>query len=988
MSSSSSTSGVFDATRLFRAVADREAIYLVQDHERRMQRRRLLRHRQHQHQHDRNNDDDDETLSAGGLGSSSSSFGHPDPPRVQLFSTATSTTTTYAASADGASSSSASQQQLLLAFAYTKHFVYVQQQQSSNSDGYYLDGDESSSRPPTEEEVCRLPCCRDFPTDGGGSGGDQPDGGGGGVDDNENGGTRIRASEQQEEDDDDDDDRISCLAIVQLDDDDDDKKKQSGDNAVIRLAVVIGTERSRVYACELMLKPETTGSGRGDSCGRFRICSAAEADDEDDDGNVATAVNNLYEVFPPQDGGDNIDLGGRELTNRKYPFRPTGGVSSIRTFAGQRPTDNGKNQNGDNTFVWITYGDGTLLRVRAVAALFPSVWKRAAAANLSVDEYLVRSRRPRRRRSAGDDPEPAVLRCHVCIIDADGYDDHDGAGESDKNDNRKNTTVVPLPRSYPSPLASLPLEPWKVLPASSSASSECSSDENEEGAGDVDDNNTEPKRNPAVVEALVFGNSLNSNRNPTLTFYTSEVQFDLSDDHIGGSSFHPFFRSLSSASSHGAGRSGDGGNPVLGAVVGGTSAVVGGTKAIVGGVFNAFKWGIGAATGGNSSKAEKAVENSASKTVEESENTTAGRPLEETSDSAVDDKKDYINPTEVDKPAETACTPFPTLCHAPIPLVAGQELHDAPRQIESCSVDPDGLLAALSDSLGRVLLLDLETKQVIRMWKGYRDAVCSWIHGPGQSSSPLVLSAKQILYLVIYSRQRRVLDVWRVRHGPRVLSMVVERGAELVGPIQRTPSSHLASSFLLSSAIPGAPINLLELIRIDSVNEYQASVDTSLSSPVAGPARAIAQNKGHPSSSPYSKLAPSPREAALKLQHLRQLLSTSTVMFTSKDVYQALTEITSLVDLATALDLLACATVMDEKLGVDGSDFHKQVVAYCQKMLDGSAPRPGGGTVPNPNVALLEGKIEYHSKVSFSGFGFFTCASSLYHVSYFLPPVS
>jgi len=36
-------------------------------------------------------------------------------------------------------------------------------------------------------------------------------------------------------------------------------------------------------------------------------------------------------------------------------------------------------------------------------------------------------------------------------------------------------------------------------------------------------------------------------------------------------------------------------------------------------------------------------------------------------------------------------------------------------------------LAALTDSYGRVILLDLESCTIIRMWKGMRDAQCGWI---------------------------------------------------------------------------------------------------------------------------------------------------------------------------------------------------------------------------------------------------------------------
>eukprot|EP00957_Ditylum_brightwellii_P185733 14140625-Ditylum_brightwellii.AAC.1 len=62
-------------------------------------------------------------------------------------------------------------------------------------------------------------------------------------------------------------------------------------------------------------------------------------------------------------------------------------------------------------------------------------------------------------------------------------------------------------------------------------------------------------------------------------------------------------------------------------------------------------------------------------------------------------------------------------------------LLDPPRRFTSITVDPNGNLAAAADTLGRVLLIDLETKQVVRLWKGVREAVCFWIQLPRPRTS-------------------------------------------------------------------------------------------------------------------------------------------------------------------------------------------------------------------------------------------------------------
>ncbi|XP_038987549.1 rab3 GTPase-activating protein non-catalytic subunit-like isoform X2 [Phoenix dactylifera] len=54
-------------------------------------------------------------------------------------------------------------------------------------------------------------------------------------------------------------------------------------------------------------------------------------------------------------------------------------------------------------------------------------------------------------------------------------------------------------------------------------------------------------------------------------------------------------------------------------------------------------------------------------------------------------------------------------------------LKDPPRKGEKLTLSPGGTLAAITDSLGRILLLDTQALVVVRLWKGYRDACCLFI---------------------------------------------------------------------------------------------------------------------------------------------------------------------------------------------------------------------------------------------------------------------
>jgi hypothetical protein len=111
----------------------------------------------------------------------------------------------------------------------------------------------------------------------------------------------------------------------------------------------------------------------------------------------------------------------------------------------------------------------------------------------------------------------------------------------------------------------------------------------------------------------------------------------------------------------------------------------------------------------------------------------------------------------------------------------------------------------------------------------------------------------------------------------------------------------------------------------------------------------------------------SSRRATLRLQYLQQLLSASEVRYSKEDVRKALHEIKSLSDLATALDLLAKSSVLEDKLGVQGAELQRDAIAYCRDVLNNAIHRGFSGidvARSNPHVQLLSRKIEYHVQVS------------------------
>jgi Rab3 GTPase-activating protein regulatory subunit N-terminus/Rab3 GTPase-activating protein regulatory subunit C-terminus len=87
-----------------------------------------------------------------------------------------------------------------------------------------------------------------------------------------------------------------------------------------------------------------------------------------------------------------------------------------------------------------------------------------------------------------------------------------------------------------------------------------------------------------------------------------------------------------------------------------------------------------------------------------------------------------------------------------LPMRVLMAADDAPRIIESIEWSGDAL-AALTDSLGRVTLYDVYRMLAVRMWKGYRNARCAFV------------ADKQ---LAIYAPRRGLLEMWQLRHGPRL----------------------------------------------------------------------------------------------------------------------------------------------------------------------------------------------------------------------------
>jgi hypothetical protein len=288
--------------------------------------------------------------------------------------------------------------------------------------------------------------------------------------------------------------------------------------------------------------------------------------------------------------------------------------------------------------------------------------------------------------------------------------------------------------------------------------------------------------------------------------------------------------------------------------------------------------------------------------------------------------------------------PFPSLNLDPYKLYAGCEIHDAPRQVTQCTVEPEGELAAIADTLGRVSLVDLSTKQIVRMWKGFRDTTCYWMEIPRKTKVKDGQKAKT-LYLVIHSRQRRVVEIWRTRHGPKVMSIQVNREAQVISVREMSRIGYIACCYLAHSNVPLSKMNQIQ--RIDIEDDETVGITN------------LERNR-----QPRPTLTMVPSDAAARLNQLKQLLSDTNVECQSVDVFKASERIKSVEDLAVALDTLASTPTLERKMGVDGSTFQRLAISYCKQKLDEAISQAGREAFSNPHVQLLAFKIAYYDQIS------------------------
>ncbi|KAK2638763.1 hypothetical protein Ddye_026558 [Dipteronia dyeriana] len=130
-------------------------------------------------------------------------------------------------------------------------------------------------------------------------------------------------------------------------------------------------------------------------------------------------------------------------------------------------------------------------------------------------------------------------------------------------------------------------------------------------------------------------------------------------------------------------------------------------------------------------------------------------------------------------------------------------LKDHPRRGERFTLSPSGTLAAITDSLGRILLLDTQALVVVRLWKGYRDASCVFMEmlanrNSSTSSSVCYEPAKSdyCLCLAIHAPRKGIIEIWQMRTGSRISIIQCAKGSKMLQPTYRFGSSMSSSPYV------------------------------------------------------------------------------------------------------------------------------------------------------------------------------------------------
>uniref|UniRef100_A0A1B0EVF1 Putative rab3 gtpase-activating protein non-catalytic subunit n=1 Tax=Lutzomyia longipalpis TaxID=7200 RepID=A0A1B0EVF1_LUTLO len=123
---------------------------------------------------------------------------------------------------------------------------------------------------------------------------------------------------------------------------------------------------------------------------------------------------------------------------------------------------------------------------------------------------------------------------------------------------------------------------------------------------------------------------------------------------------------------------------------------------------------------------------------------------------------------------------------APVPAESMQcrfGLCDLQRNASAIWLAPGCQLAAVADTLGRIVIVDCLKGLAVRIFKGYREAQCSFIEVAEKVPKSTAINptkARRALFLVIFAPRRGVLEIWPLQKGPKVAAFAASKHSQLL----------------------------------------------------------------------------------------------------------------------------------------------------------------------------------------------------------------
>lgn len=110
-------------------------------------------------------------------------------------------------------------------------------------------------------------------------------------------------------------------------------------------------------------------------------------------------------------------------------------------------------------------------------------------------------------------------------------------------------------------------------------------------------------------------------------------------------------------------------------------------------------------------------------------------------------------------------------------------LCDSRRSADTVIISPDKKLSIVTDSLGRIALIDNQKGIAVRLWKGYRGAQCSFLEVPDEERIRQKGTPKRqrlATFLIIYIPKKGMIEIWALQQGPKIVTFSASKFSRLV----------------------------------------------------------------------------------------------------------------------------------------------------------------------------------------------------------------